>query len=367
MTTIADITIIGGGAVGLFTARACVRAGASVTVLEKGQLGQESSWAGGGILLPLYPWRQAEAISQLVLFSHRLYPELVAELLADTGIDPEWTQCGLLMTKNPDYAAASAWCERYQVPYQAADADLFTMLNTQIEQPLWLPSIAQTRNPRLIKALIQDLRHSGVNLIEQCELTACQYNNVRVKSIDTTQGKFSVNQLVITAGAWTGELFTRLFADVSSMAHPAIAPVKGQMLLFAAEVTTLKYMVLAGDHYLIPRRDGHILAGSTVEQQGFDKSITTEAKQQLQQFALDLLPTLARYPLVKQWAGLRPATANGVPYIDKHPKLDNLFINAGHFRNGLVMAPASAQLLLDRLLNRPAVLTIEPYRLLNRP
>jgi glycine oxidase len=124
------------------------------------------------------------------------------------------------------------------------------------------------------------------------------------------------------------------------------------MLLFDARPDTLPHMILDNDHYLIPRRDGKILVGSTVEQAGFEKQTTDQAKQDLHQFATRLLPALKQYPICAHWAGLRPGTPNGVPYIGFHPDLDNLSINAGHFRNGLVMGPASARLLADLILQR---------------
>ena len=152
------------------------------------------------------------------------------------------------------------------------------------------------------------------------------------------------------------------FPNISNN-RPQISPVKGQMLLYAAKPDTLSNIVLDGDHYLIPRLDGHILAGSTVEENTFDKATTPEAQRQISDFALKLLPALKSYPLVKQWAGIRPGTPNGIPYIDRHPELSNLSINAGHFRNGLAMAPASAQLLADLILGRPTSVNPEPYRL----
>jgi glycine oxidase len=361
MTTNTDITLIGGGVIGLLTARELYHAGATVTVIDKGQLGQESSWAGGGILLPLYPWRQHRAITQLVMQSLGLYPDLASQLLEDTGIDPEWNPCGLLITQNPDINAALDWCIYNKIVFEEAGNRLIGLRTTPIH-PLYLPQIAQIRNPRLIKSMKQDLLQKGVRLVENCALTAIKLDTNRVNSIATSMGNLPINELIITAGAWTSSLMAQFFPDIRASA-PNIKPVKGQMLLYAAQPDTLQTIVLDGDHYLIPRLDGHILAGSTVETDTFDKTTTPEAKDQIGNFALQLLPALKDYPLVKHWAGIRPGTPYGVPYIGRHPEICNLSINAGHFRNGLAMAPASAQLLADLLLDRPTSVDPGAYRL----
>lgn len=362
MITPPDITIIGGGIIGLLTAREFIKAGATVTIIEKNELGRESSWAGGGILLPLYPWRQPDAITRLVIQSLKLYPALASQLTAETQIDPEWNPCGLLIVKNPDITAAVDWCNANNILCRPAGADFFNMLNTVPDQPLWLPEIAQARNPRLAKSLKQDMINKGATLIEHCELKAVNVTKNRITSIDTSSGQFAVNQLIIAAGAWTGQLFRQFFSTTTGDA-PKIAPVKGQMLLFDAQPETLSYMVLDGDQYLIPRRDGKILAGSTVEQDNFNKTTTTEARDRLQAFALNLLPPLKNFPIVNHWAGLRPGTEHGIPYIDKHPEIGNLWVNAGHFRNGLAMGPASAQLMADLVLQRNPQVAPEPYQL----
>ncbi len=360
MTTTPDITIIGGGIIGLLTARELIKAGATVAILEKNLLGQESSWAGGGILLPLYPWRQPDAITRLVLQSLKLYPALAAQLTSETLIDPEWDPCGLLITKNPDFTAAVNWCVANAINYQPATAELLNPLNTVAEQPLWLPEIAQARNPRLVKSLKQDLINKGATLIEQCEVTAITLTKNRISAIASTSGSFAVNQLIIAAGAWTGQLFREFFPGSDA---PKIAPVKGQMLLFDAQPETLRHMVLDDDQYLIPRRDGKILAGSTVERDDYNKTTTQDAKDRLHAFAVKLLPSLNDFPVIEHWAGLRPGTDHGVPYIDKHPDIGNLYINAGHFRNGLAMGPASAQLMVDLILERTPQVAAEPYKL----
>lgn len=361
MAKVSDITIVGGGVLGMLTAFEFSRQGARVTLLEKNDCGQESSWAGGGILLPIYPWRQHEAITQLVLQSIKLYPSLIADIHHRSGIDPEFLCSGMLVCKNPDYSAALAWGSRYGVRMTNPPLALTEIFAPCLDAPLWLPEICQVRNPRLIKALYASLCQMGVEIIPQCELTGLTLQQSRVLGIQTTLGYYPVEQLVLTTGAWSGELWRTLFAS-NPVVMPNIAPAKGQMLLFAAEPNLLSTMVLDGAHYLIPRQDGGILVGSTVEYVGFDKTVHQEARQQLEAFAYATLPALRNYPVQHHWAGLRPGTETGIPYIGIHPEIDNLSINAGHFRNGLTLAPASAELLVNLLLKRPTAISPIPYQ-----
>ena len=355
-----DITIIGGGVMGLMTAREFLNAGATVTVLEKNECGQESSWAGGGILSPLYPWRQAQSITDLVLPSIQRYSELAAQLHADTGINPEWTQSGLLITQNPDDELAQRWCENSHLKMETANSAHIQNLNAQPNKPIFLPEIAQIRNPRFLQALKKDVLNKGVHLIEHCEITNFTLKHAHMHDIHTNHGRLAVNEIVMAAGAWTRSIFQEHLIGI--LDAPEIYPAKGQMLLFDAPPDTLQHIVLDGDRYLIPRRDGKILVGSTVEHGIFHKMITVEAHDQLSHFATTLLPALKTAQLIKHWAGVRPATENGVPYIGRHPNIHNLSLNVGHFRNGLTMAPTSAQLLVDLILNRPPVVNPEPYQ-----
>jgi glycine oxidase len=291
-----------------------------------------------------------------------LYPRLADQLVKDTQLDPEWTPCGLLITRNPDIQAAIDWCRNHSVRYETPGAVFFETLNVTPENPLWLPDIAQARNPRLVKSLRQDLINKGVTLLENCELVSAKMHRHRIQAIDTSQGTFGVGSLIISAGAWTGQLFRQLSPTLPLAYTPKIVPVKGQMLLFEAKPDTLRHMVLDEDRYLIPRRDGRILAGSSVEHDHFDKTPSPEAYEKLKDFALALMPSLQQFPIIKHWAGLRPGTEHGIPYIGPHPDIENLYINAGHFRNGLTMGPASAELLADLILKRTPHTAPEPYQ-----
>jgi glycine oxidase len=356
-----DILIIGGGISGLLTARELRLTGREVAIIDKSASGRESSWAGGGILLPIYPWRQPTAISTLVMQSLSKYPDLNQELLQATGVDPQWRQSGMLICKNPDFASAAQWCKQYGVPAGTVPQVLIDKLHTTFEQPLWLPEIAQIRNPRLLKSLYAYLVQLGVKFFENVDISHFHSRGRNIDWLETGHDQYSFDELILCGGAWTAEFLQQHLQTLPSLSGLPIAPVKGQMLVFEASTNTLPHMVLDGDHYLIPREDGQILAGSTVETTGFDKSTTEQAKSALYEFATDLLPELKQYPLSHHWAGLRPGTPQGIPYIGRHPDFDNLSINAGHFRNGLVMGPASAQLLADQLLDRPVSVDPAPY------
>jgi len=361
MSRTADILVIGGGIIGLLTAREFSLAGARTTVIERHRVGQEASWAGGGILFPLYPWKQPETIASLCLKSLDHYPQLAADLHQQTGIDTELTTSGMLVCDNLDGQNALCWCDKHSV--QAVQLSckqietLIPKLDPTLIQPLWLPEICQIRNPRLIHALHKDLNQRGVKIYENLEVEQLPQTDARIVSVKTTRGNFSADRYVVTAGAWSNRLLQ------SKRPRPHVYPVKGEMLLYKTEPGLLQQIVLNDNKYLIPRLDGHILVGSTIEYCGFQKEPSAFARNSLQNFATSIFPPLADYAIANHWAGLRPGSPSGIPFIGNHPKIKNLSFNCGHFRNGFSMAPASAQLLVDLVLDQPTSLAREAYAL----
>ena len=177
-----------------------------------------------------------------------------------------------------------------------------------------------------------------------------------VGGVKTSGADFQAGTVVIAGGAWSGQIMGLLGREIP------IKPVRGQMLMFRTHPGLIEHIVLIKDRYFIPRRDGRILVGSTLEEAGFDKSTTDRARAELTEFALTYLPGLADYPLEKHWSGLRPASPESVPMISAVPEFEGLYINAGHFRNGVVLGLASARLLVDIMLSRPPVISPEPYQ-----
>lgn len=358
-----DCIVIGGGLIGLLTARELAQGGRRVTLLERGRSGGESSWAGGGILSPLYPWRYPDAVTALASWSQPRYPALAEELFRQTGIDSQWLRSGMLMVNIApgEQAQAEAWAARHGIGLEPLDETALheceQALTPNAKSALWMPSVAQVRNPRLSAALREAARQDGIELREQVEARRIVIENGRAAGVATTEGILHADTVIVAAGAWSAALL-----EPAGVSVP-ITPVRGQMILFRAAPDTLGRIVLLDGRYLIPRRDGHILAGSTMEQAGFDKSLTAAAREQLIQAALAMVPALARYPVVNHWAGLRPGSPQGVPFIGPVPGIDGIYLNAGHFRNGVVTAPASARLLADIVLGRPPVVDPALFRL----
>ncbi len=341
---------MGGGLIGMLSAHELALAGMQVTLLERGRAGQESSWAGGGILSPLYPWRYPDAVTELAQWGQARYRALAESLHEQSGIDPEWQQSGLLMLDVAEQAEATAWAERYGTTLEVLAGSAIQHCEPAVGghhgAALWMPEVAQIRNPRLLAALRNVLEQLGVVFEEQVEVLALQHQGGRISGVETSQGRYRAGRVVIASGAWS----RKLLDDPRYLV--AVEPVRGQMLLYKGAPGLLKAIVMSGGHYAIPRRDGHILVGSTLEYVGFDKSTTQAAADALRQVAEQLVPALADVEVVRHWAGLRPGSAAGIPYIGKHPEIDGLYVNTGHFRNGVVLGPASARLLADLLLGR---------------
>ena len=192
-------------------------------------------------------------------------------------------------------------------------------------------------------------------IVEHAEVTSWQIERGRVVAAITSQGEYTAANFIVAAGAWSYSLLGEHALKLD------IHPVRGQMLLFKVEPGLLRTIILQDGFYLIPRQDGHILAGSTLEEVGFDKSATATVREVLLMKAHALLPALSEATLVNHWAGLRPGSPANIPVISRHPAIANLYLNSGHHRYGVTMAPGSAQLMANMLFDAPQPFDVTPY------
>ena len=363
MTRASDFIVIGAGIIGLSTALRLLEAGASVTLLDKGKVGCEASWAGGGILSLLYPWNYTNPVIRLATFSTSLYAQWTAALETATGINPEYQTSGLILLPPHDLDTAINWCSTRAIKLRhqplsliSGSSCIHTTSKQKDTQVLLFPEVAQVRNPYLLQALCKRARQLGCNIIEHCEIQKLDTLKHKIHVIHSAQEQFHADHYILSAGAWSKQILGKHALNLN------IKPVRGQMLLYKLPKPLLSHIVLQQDFYLIPRRDGYLLAGSTVEDAGFNKLVTPEAKNMLSNQAKKILPQLKNIPLLKHWSGLRPATPGNLPVIGAHPYLKNLYINSGHFRYGVTMAPGSAEILLNEILKRPQPFDTTPYQ-----
>lgn len=355
-----QVVVVGGGVIGLLTAFNLAAKVGQVVVCDQGEVGRESSWAGGGIVSPLYPWRYSPAVTALAHWSQDFYPQLGERLFASTGIDPEVHTTGLYWLDLDDEAEALAWAQRQRRPLSAVDIsavyDAVPVMGPGFKHAIHMAGVANVRNPRLVKALKAALLAlPNVTLREHCQITGFVEDGGRVTGVLTADGVLQADEVVLSAGAWSGDLLRTLGLELP------VEPVKGQMILFKCAEDFLPSMVLAKGRYAIPRRDGHILVGSTLEHAGYDKTPTEDALASLRASAVELLPALKDATVVGHWAGLRPGSPEGIPYIGPVPGHDGLWLNCGHYRNGLVLAPASCQLFTDLLTGAAPIIDPAPY------
>lgn len=345
------VVVAGGGIVGCLTALELAARGCRVTVVERGEIASqrsgESSWAGAGILFPLLPWMYAEAVNKLTLTGASLYPELCERLLAETGIDAEYQQCGMLLLPEFDRAVAQAWCASHGISVSDVPASQIKVQSLSKGDALWLPAVGQVRPPHLMQALRLSLQSRGVELLEHTELKPLPVIN-RLDAWETVGGeKLEADRFVVTSGAWSFEL---LKANAMKL---NIKPMRGQILLYNQLAQPLTHMVYREGFYLVPRKDGLLLAGSTLEDVGFDKGTTESVRDELAAKAEAIIPELKHMPILKHWSGLRPGTPENLPTISAHPEVQNLFLNTGHFRYGLTMAPCSARMIAALVCGEP--------------
>ena len=358
--TRSDVVIVGGGVMGLLSALVLGRQGLRVTLLERGEVGEESSWAGGGIVSPLYPWRYSPAVTALVSWSQDFYLPFAARLAEQVGIDPQVHPTGLYWLDLEDEVQALSWAYSEGKILSRLSIDtvraFLPALGVDFASAIHMPGVANVRNPRLIKALHKALLGlSNVQLHEQSEVQGFLIEAGRLIGVTTPAGDQYSDRVLLAAGAWSGHLLAQL--DI----RLPVAPVKGQMILYKCEPGFLPAIVLAKGRYAIPRKDGHILVGSTLEHVGFDKTPTEEALASLKASAEELLPALADAEVVGHWAGLRPGSPDGIPFIGEVPQFPGLWLNCGHYRNGLVLAPASCELLKNLMLGEAPIVDPAPY------
>lgn len=365
-----DVLLVGGGAVGLSIALELARRGKRVHVVERGLLGGESSWAGAGIVPPGRFDKQDAPLVQLGGLSAEMHVELAERLRRDTGVDTGYRVTGALyLAPNKEHRAH---LEEEVAPFRAQNRICNTLdgaaLNSiepalagalddgRVAAGYHIPQEAQLRNPRHVRALVAACTKLGVTLTENAPVEEWIVAGDRVREVRTVQGSFAAEQFCLSTGAWSRQIGEQLGVRL------AVKPIRGQIALLNPHSTVIRGIVYYGPRYFVGRDDGRVLVGSTLEDVGFDRRTTASVIRELLDFAVALAPQLASADVEKAWAGLRPHSADGLPYLGRVPHLTNTFVAAGHYRWGLALSPATALTMTQLMLGEPTTVDLSVFR-----
>jgi glycine oxidase len=351
---VVDVLIVGGGVIGLSAAYRLARRGLRVRVLDRGELGREASWAGAGIIPPGNSQRATSALDQLRAVGAEQFPIWSQELRELTGIDNEYHVCGgIEFLADHETATRDRWqAEGLAVlPYPASQRWLADVAG---HWPHFLYGFAQVRNPRHLHALITACVKLGVELCPNTGFDRWLTDGVR----DERGQPHAARHVIVAAGAWSTEILGQLGVNVP------VKPVRGQILLYQGPPKLVPHIVQVGKRYIVPRRDGRVLIGSTEEPEaGFEKGNTEAGLAELRVFALGTIPGLRDAVEVSAWSGLRPDSPDGWPMIGTHPTRRNLHFAVGHYRAGVQLSPGTALLLESLITGSKPPVPLEPFTL----
>ena len=357
-----DVIIIGAGVIGCAIAYNLSKAGVTTLVIDKADgVGREASWAGAGVLTSQASTRQP--YPELCRASLALYPSLADELKARTQIDIEFIRSGTLsLFFNEEERDGLIGLAERRID-RGFSAEILTAAQVLETEPaasksvvggVRFPEDAQVRNPKLVRALAKGAALLGAQFVLGNPVDGFVRENRRISGVKVNGELFRGDTIVIAAGCWSGALAQELGF------HLPIQPSRGQMVLVDTMPLVLRHTIDGLGVYVVPRSDGKILIGATVEFVGYDKRTTLEGIQQMIEAGTTLIPELAEMSFTQAWAGLRPHIRNG-PCLGKVPGLNNVIIASGHFKNGILLAPITGVLISELITTGVPSMSLEPF------
>jgi len=348
-----EVLIVGGGIIGLAIARGLYLRGIKeITILERGEIGRESSFAAAGMLAPNVEAERKDAFTEFCAESLNLYPNYAEEIHAETGIDIELDRNGTLylvfteedaqeISRRYDWQKRAGLRVEHLTARETLRAEPF--VSPDVRKSLFFPNDWQVENRRLLDSLQKYAELNRIKIVENAQIVTLLIENNRITGVETVNEKFLAPIVVLATGAWTSLI------KAESFILPQVKPIRGQMISFQTAKRLFQKVIYSPRGYIVPRADGRILVGATVEDVGFDKSMTDAGTEFLRETALEISPGLGNLEIHEKWAGLRPFAADGLPIIGAFTEVENLFIATAHYRNGILLAPLTAKIMAEKI------------------
>jgi glycine oxidase len=352
-----DVAIIGGGVIGASIAFELAGEKLRVTVFDRQEPGREASWAAAGMLSPAPDSPRDLPLAPLGAESLRLYPDFVASVEAESVKSAAYVRGGTLEVFSGVNGEAGRDHRVHQCRQLGLTAEALELTAARKWEPAlgdgaravaWLPDEATVEPRALTSAVIAAAQHRDVEIRRDCAVTELICERSRCTGFVAGGERISTGHVVVAAGCFSGQLL-----GTSGLLLARIAPtrpVRGQMLALLPRGAGLRRVLRSAQGYLVPRRDGRIVAGSTSEEAGFEKRVTPEGVRKIFDAALELFPGLADAELVETWSGLRPGTPDDLPILGP-TDVEGLLIATGHYRNGILLAPVTAKLTRDWIVD----------------
>ncbi|WP_251033780.1 glycine oxidase ThiO [Bacillus sp. ISL-75] len=351
-----DVAIIGGGIIGSSIAYQLAKRGRKVVIIEKERVACQASSAAAGMLAAQAELEQDGPLFQLALKSQAMFSTLASELFEYTGIDIEYVNKGMVKIAETEEIAIEV---KKQVTFQKKWDPTITWLDAtevcvlepslspSVAGGMYLPQDGHVQPAKLTQAFVKSAEHFGAKIYEETEVLSFVYENGQVKGVTTSKGVIHCEQVVVATGAWAAKLMQESGIDIP------VYPVKGECFSIRTEKPIINATIFSDKRcYLVPKRNGEIYIGATVIENTFDTKVTPEGIATLIERATQLVPQIKEAAWERVWAGVRPQTGDGIPYMGEHPSWRGLFVAAGHFRNGILLSPITGELVADLVSGR---------------
>jgi len=350
---ISDILIIGGGLIGLSIARELNKKNVGkITILERGEIGKEASFAAAGMLAP---HAESEKLDEFYYFceeSNSLYPQFAQELFDETDVDIELDRSGTLFLAldkfdSEEIGKRFEWQKKAGLEVEHLSAKethkLEPFVSPDVLESLYFPNNWQVENRKLLHALHKYCDLNNIEIREKVEITDLMVEGDKITGAKSNEEVFVAEKVILATGAWTSLIKSE------NLILPEIKPIRGQMISFHTAKRLFEKVIYSPRGYLVPREDGRILIGATVEDVGFNKDLTDSGIEYLRELAFEIAPSLANLNIYEKWAGLRPISIDGLPILGEFSEIENLFIATAHYRNGILLAPITAKILAEKI------------------
>ena len=355
-----DAVVIGGGLIGSSIALRLAQAGMQVTVFDRGPAGREASSAAAGMIAPQAEKMGSPKFADLCRLSHSIYPEFAAEMEAASGQKVNYRRDGtLLLALDDEQSGGLDEIERRAASgtVECLDSEALRRrvpgLAAHVRRALFLSGDHWVDNERLTQAVIKAAQSQGVNFRENTPVRHIQVRHDRVEGIETDHDRIGAGEVILAAGCWSGTL-----AATAGIEIP-MEPCRGQMLEFELD-SALTMVVRAGHSYLVPREGNVVVVGTTAEYVGFDAVVTADGIAEVLRAAFCFAPFLRTGRFRRAWAGLRPDTADHLPVLGRCA-VNGLTLATAHFRNGILLAPVTARLIADVVVNKSTPPLLESF------